>query len=98
MGKLNFTYRDVKGALEGKLGLTFRGGRENTAWYTVGGKKRLRVTAPKSHRGTVPPGTLSQIRNQVRLTRPQLTDLIRCPMTGPDYEKIIRGKIAEGLL
>jgi len=98
LGRLNVSYREVKAALEGKLGLAFRGGKENTAWYVASGKKRFRVTAPKIHKGDVPPGTLGSIRNQIRLTTPQFADLIRCPMTGSDYEQLVRKKIDEGLL
>ena len=88
----------MKGALEGKLSLAFRGGKENTAWYVAGGKKLLRVTAPKSHKGNVPTGTLSNIRNQVRLTNQQFADLVRCPMAGSDYEQLMLEKVRQGLL
>ena len=96
MGLLNFTYREVTAALEDKLGLPFRSGAERTAWYEVDGVQVLRVTAPREHRGNVPVGTLNAIRSQLHLTTPQLADLFRCPMSGRDYDDLVRHKLEDG--
>lgn len=53
---------------------------------------------PKVHRGDVPDGTVEAIRKQLALTRPQFRDLIACPMTGPEYEALVREKIRGGSL
>lgn len=98
MGLLNFSHREVTRALTNKVRLSFRGGKERNAWYELDGVARLRVTAPKSHRGGVTPGTLKQIRNDLRLSTSQLGDLIRCPLSGRDYEQLVRQKIEEGQL
>jgi len=92
MGLLNVNYRDLIGALEQKVGLSFRTGQERNAWYILDGKKVLRVTAPKTHKGTVPKGTAGQIRNDLMLTIHEFRDLIACPISGSDYEQIIRDK------
>ncbi len=98
MGGLNFSHRKVSGALTGKLGLDYRGGKERNAWYIIDGVQVLRITAPKVHSGDIPPGTLGSIRNQTRLSTRQFQDLVNCPMSGADYEAFIRDKIAKGEL
>ena len=92
MGLLNISHGELTRALEGKVGLQFRTGRERNAWYVLDGKRVLRVTAPKTHKGAVLPGTADQIRKNLKLTTPQFKDLIACPISGPDYEQIIRDK------
>jgi hypothetical protein len=92
MGLRNIGHGELTRALEGKIGLHFRTGRERNAWYVLDGKRVLRVTAPKTHPGSVPPGTADQIRKNLKLTTPQFKDLIACPISGPDYEQIIRDK------
>ena len=86
--------------LEEKLGLDFRKGKERTAWYRLGGKKVLRVTAPKVKGGSssIAKGTANQIRNQLKLDSQQLRELVSCPISGADYAEIIREKQAQGLL
>ncbi len=92
MGLLNVNYGGLIRALEQKVGLDFRAGRERTAWYILDDKKVLRVTAPKRHGGTVRTGTAGQIKKDLKLTTPQFKALIACPITGSDYEGIIRDK------
>jgi hypothetical protein len=92
MGLLNISYGDLLRALQGKVGLDFRTGRERNAWYVLDGKKVLRVTAPKKHRENVRSGTADQIRKNLKLTTPQFKELIDCPISGSDYEQIIRDK------
>lgn len=97
MSKLNFNKHDVSRALLNKLDLRFRSGKERNGWYELDGKKILRVTMPKG-RGAIPPGTLNSIRDQTFLSRNDFADLIRCPLSGSDYARIIREKIDVGLL
>jgi hypothetical protein len=92
MGLLNIHYGELTRALETKARLDFRAGKERNAWYILDGKKVLRVTAPKRRGATVPTGTAHEIRKNLKLTTPQFKDLIACPISGSDYEKIIRDK------
>jgi hypothetical protein len=87
-------------SLESKLGLDFRQGSERSAWYSIGGIPVLRVTIPKEkgRRDSLGKGTCAQIRNQLKLNNEQFRDLAVCPMTGTDYEGIIRRKRDQGLL
>ena len=95
----NIGGRRLTNALENKLDLDFRSGKERTAWYRVDGKKQVRVTAPKVHGSKdVPVGTAGSIQKQLHLTRQQFLDLVACPLSSGDYEEIIRGKIAQGIL
>ena len=98
MGLLNVDYGAVTRALERKVGLDFRSGKERVAWYVLEGKKRFRVRAPKKHRGDLRPGTAAGIKNDLKLTTTQFRQLVSCPISGTDYERIIRQKITEGLL
>jgi len=98
MGLLHVDYRRVTRALETKVGLDFRSGRERVGWYVLEGKRLLTVHVPKTHRGDLPPGTAGAIRNDLKLTLAEFRDLVGCPISGADYERIIRQKIAEGLL
>jgi predicted RNA binding protein YcfA (HicA-like mRNA interferase family) len=91
-------YREVASTLEEKLGLDFRQGKDRSAWFVFEGKKRLRVTVPKTHSGDLAIGTLTAIRKQLTLATGQFLDLVRCPMTGTDFEQVVRQKIEQGLL
>lgn len=71
------------------------GGREDTGWFYLDGKKQLRVTVPRGH-GPLAPGTCNKIKRQLHLTNEEFRALVKCPMTSTDYEKLIREKIAEG--
>jgi len=92
MGLLNVNSGDLTRALEQKVGLSFRTGRERSAWYVLDGKRVTRVTAPKKHKKTVGTGLADQIRKNLKLTKPEFRDLINCPISGSDYERIIRDK------
>ncbi len=98
MARLRFSYREITGALENKLGLPFRSGKERIAWYVVDNVQRLRVRAPKVHKGDIPVGTLNSIRRDLQLTSPQFGDLVKCPMSSGDFEQLVRQKIGEGRL
>ena len=91
MSKLNFTKREISRSMLKKLSLSFRKGKERNAWYELDGKKILRVTIPKGS-GTIPPGTLNSIRDQLWLSRDQFSSLINCPLSSSDFERIVRGK------
>jgi hypothetical protein len=91
-------YRRVTSALEDKLGLDFRQGKDRSAWFILDGKKRLRVTLPKTHSGDLAVGTLRAIRKQLTLATSEFVDLVSCPMTGPDFVELARQKIQQGLL
>ena len=94
----NIKYRDLITALEEKVGLDFRQGKERNAKYELDGKVRLRVTAPKKHGADVLPGTAGAIRRQLALRTTEFLDLVNCPMTGAGFEEVVRDKIRQGLL
>jgi hypothetical protein len=81
--------------LESAIGKKFNGeertNKEKNVWYILDGMKVLRVTFPKG-RGSISPGTLSSIKNQMHLSINQLHEFIKCPLEADDYESIIRGK------
>ena len=100
MAALNFSPRDVNQAIEAKLRPERRsGGKEINLWYRLDGKRLFRVTTPKTHSGSaVPAGTLNQIVKSLKVSKDQFSDLVRCPLSGTDYETLIRNKIKAGQL
>lgn len=87
--KLNFNKQDVKHAIEKKLRIEPKTTKENNVWYWLDGRKQLRVTYPKGA-GFLPKGTAMSIINQMRLSKDQFSELVKCPMSADDYEKHIR--------
>jgi hypothetical protein len=97
MPRFNCSKVEVARALQQKLNLHFRSGKERNAWFHLDGVPVIRVTMPKG-RGQLAPGTAESIRNQVRLSRAEFLDLIKCPLKESDYLRIIRKKREAGLL
>lgn len=100
MGLLNFKPDDIQGAIDGKLKPERRpGGKELQSWFVLDGARLFRITTPHKHSmSSVPPGTVNAIRRSLHLTQPEFADLVRCPLSGSDYERIIRLKVDEGHL
>lgn len=94
----SFKYREVVRSIQSKLRMDFRSGSEPNAWYILDGKQLFRVTVPHVHEGDVPPRTLNEIRKQCRLPRDDFERLVRCPMSGSDYERRIGEMKEQGLL
>jgi hypothetical protein len=87
--KLNYNKQEVAHAIETKLRSKPRSKTENNVWYILDGKKVLRVTYPHG-RGVLPHGTANNIISQLKLDKSQFKELVKCPLSGSDYEKIIR--------
>lgn len=99
MGNLNLTDKEINKEVPNKLKLKdIRHGRERHGWYFLDEKPMFRVTMPNIHGKTLSPGFLRQCRRSTRLTTQQYANLVRCPMSGKEYEKIIRGKLERGEL
>ena len=81
----SYTPRQLTRAFENKLGIPFRGDRHRSGWYSLDGRKLFRIVLPKSHRDWGIK-TKSNIFEQTKLTRDEFDDLVRCPMTGPQFE------------
>jgi hypothetical protein len=89
--------KDVKRAVREKACAAGRSSKELNYWIHLDGEKVLRVTLPKSD-DELRVGTQGSIRNQLRLAPTEFDELVRCPMTGPDYLNLLRSKRASGLL
>ena len=89
--------QEIRNTIENKLKLKPRRGKENYVWYILDGKKILRITYPKG-RGDLHLKTQKSIRKQFELNWDDFIDLIKCPLSAKDYEKIIRNKIKQNLL
>ena len=95
---LNITTKQLE-AIVGKLSLDPPKSRRRAPhpvyWYCLDGKKTLRVTLPNIHggSGSVSPPFLSRIRDNLKLDSGQFEDLVECPLTAEDFERIIRAKL-----
>ncbi len=97
MSALNLTTREILGSVPRKLKLqNVRGTREQHGDYYLDGKFQFRVTMPNIHggSGSISTGWLKVCRESVFLSTSEYADLVHCPLSGEDYEKIIREKIA----
>lgn len=97
MGLLNVKPRELQRVINEKVKPEERrAGSEMNYWYRLDDKRLFRVTTPKVHQGSsVPTGTLHQIRSSLKLSTNEFADLVRCPMSGSDYEALIRKKVEE---
>jgi hypothetical protein len=79
----------VKQRCETKLGIVFRDGKHYNGWYALDGKRAAFVTVGKGHK-FIAPGTYSAMARQLLLTTKEFDDLLMCPLTSADYERLVR--------
>ncbi len=89
MGKLNFKPREITSALEGKLGINFRDGKERIGYYVLDGKMTVRFKIPHIH-PTWGPGTIKDIIRKSLLSRDEFALLVACPLNAERYEQLVR--------
>ena len=55
----------------------------------------LRIKMPNVHggAGSISTGFLKQIQNNMRVNTQQFEELVECPLTPEEYEKIVREKL-----
>lgn len=83
--------------LRSKLDVDFGSGSELCGWYYLDGKKTLRVTVPKGHgHSEISHRVMKRITNSLRINEKQFDDLYRCPMSGSDFEQVIRSLNSTG--
>lgn len=92
MGKLNYQPREITAALENKLSIRFREGKERVGWYYLEGKKAIRFTIPHIHKSWGP-GTINDIARRSRLTKDEFGQLVDCPIDARSYEEIVRSRL-----
>ena len=98
MGFLNLTAKEIYHSLPKKLRLrNVRSNREQYGDYYLDGKYQFKVVMPNIHGGSgaVSRGLLKVCRGSVGLNTRDYFDLVRCPMTGEEYNGVIREKIRE---
>lgn len=89
MARLNFSPKDITAALESKLRVDFRNGKERNGWFILDGKKIIRFTIPHVH-STWGKGTVGDVRRKSRLDQQQFKDLVECPLSLTEFEEIQR--------
>ncbi|MDQ1336838.1 MAG: hypothetical protein QG552_3788 [Thermodesulfobacteriota bacterium] len=74
-----------------KLELEIRSTTHRYSWFSVGGRKILRVHF--SHgKGDIPGKVTDKIRSQLKLNRKDFRRLIECPLSRDGYESILKDK------
>jgi len=93
MKNANFSTQDVKSCCENesKLGVEFRAGKEFNGWFKKDDKKICRITVPKG-RKRIGKGLYRSMARQLNLTTGQFDELLECPLTKYEYEKILYEK------
>ena len=87
--------REFTRPIQSKLDLRMRTGKHTVGVYSLPDVGELfPVTLPKIHDGDLSPRVVNGVRQQLRLSRSQLDDLVRCPMTGRQYEEHVRTTLA----
>ena len=81
----SYSPRQLSRAFENKLDIPFRGDRHRSGWYTLGDRRLFRIVMPKAHRDWSIK-TKASMFGATRLSREEFDDLVRCPMTGPQFE------------
>ena len=87
-----FKKQEIQRAIENKLGIKPRVGKENNAFIELADNYSIRITYPKG-KGDLHPKTVQSIKRQTELGWDDFTDLIKCPLSASDYEKIIKKNI-----
>ncbi len=59
----------------------------------IDGSKKIRFTIPKLHKSWGK-GTVNDIVRRSKLTRDEFADLVKCPLSGADYEELIRERLS----
>jgi hypothetical protein len=95
----NITTKDLRRVV-GKLSLeqgTAKRSAHDVFWYYLDGKKTLRVTLPNVHggSGSISTGFLDAVKNNLRVTGPQLADLVECPLSADEYRQIVRNAVSD---
>jgi len=86
MSRTLFEKKKIYECLKNKLNINFVETYELKGWYYLEGKKLIRFKVPKG-RGTISIGFQKEIENTSKLSKEDFELLIKCPMTGSDYEK-----------
>lgn len=64
-------------------------------FYWIDGKKELSIKLPNSHggSGSLSTGFIDSIRKKMRLDNDQFIDLVKCPLSAEEYQKILKAKL-----
>ena len=80
----SYAPRALSRAFETKLGIRLSGSRHRSGWYTLDGRKLFRVIMPKAHSNWSKSVQRSLLK-VTELSPEEFDDLVRCPMTGPQF-------------
>lgn len=83
----DYGWRELNNAFGNKLGIPFRTGKHRSGSYLLpDGDHLFHVTLPQQHRRGVSRGIQRDLLRKTRLLPEEFDDLVRCPMTGPQFE------------
>lgn len=96
MSNLNLSTNDIYKNVTKKLKLqNLTQTRERFGDFYIDEKFAFKVKLPNEHGGnkTLSPLFLKACRDSVLLSSQEYANLVRCPMTGDEYEKLVRARI-----
>lgn len=95
----NFSFSDsLKIARKLNLEETNARSRDPVYWYSLDGKKTLRIVMPNRHGSSKKPistGFIKQIRDNLKLSVEELEELVDCPLSPERYMEIIRERLGK---
>jgi hypothetical protein len=97
MSSINIDAKEIVSSVSRKLKLqNIRTTRELHGDYYLDGKFQFQVTMPNPHgaKKSISTGWLKVCRNSVRLSSSEYAALVRCLMTGDEYDNLIREQIS----
>ncbi len=91
----SYAPRALSRAFETKLGIRLSGSRHRSGCYTLDGRKLFRVIMPKAH-SNWSKSVQRSLRKATELAPDEFDDLVRCPMTGPQFAERARALFEVG--
>ncbi len=92
MPRLNYSMRQLAKGVR-KIGIDYRRGKHFNGWYELGGKQIHPVNIGNPHEG-VNKLVLGNVRKQLWVDDNGFDRLLRCPMKGPEYARLVRTRLA----
>jgi len=90
----DFTEKEIRNKIKNKLNPTVKsGGKHQKGYIYLDGKLVTKVKIPNEHNRIMKPSKSSFIATALRLEVGEFNDLIECPLSGPQYEELLRTKL-----
>jgi hypothetical protein len=91
----DFTEKEIRNKIKSKLNPSIQSkrGSHEKGYIFLDGKLVTKVKIPNNHIRIMKPSKSSFIATALKLEAQEFNDLIECPLTGPQYEELLRTKL-----